>query len=326
MQQRMAQRGIEVSSIQFEAILHALQKKDQSTLAVGAIYIRDMITLRACVRNTVREINEVTRKSNKWCWDNKTKELNRKGWGTLVEQVNICFGCGEESIAVSTFGRRQKFVAQVEKKAGVASRNLCVWVEELVKQLQGNEFEAREINLLWSKPGATHQAVHMDMCAPAAGADDTGISLLLPIGSREQYLNTWPESNHLSQAATNHGFNAFTEFEADDRQKRLWSRALTQAYEKVAYEKVSIAEGNVAGFLPHLIHSGFKNDSDFDLLRIHVYVLPKGVKKKDNYVMPVPDAVMQCLAKNADMTFMPFSEGEAMDKGNCIKQQKIDDP
>jgi hypothetical protein len=324
MQQRMAQRGIEVSGIPFEEILHALKNKHKGV----AIRIRDMITLRACVGDTVREINTVTQASNEKSRANTTDEnLQRTGWTPLVEQVTVRWGEGKESIAVSTFGMRKKFVAPVEMEAGAASHDLCMWVKELVKQLQGEQFEAREINLLWSTPKATHQAVHMDMCAPAAGAEDTGISLLLPIGIGVQYLNTWPQSNHLSQAATNCGFDAYDEFEANNSTRQKWGREFNRitspATHKIAYEKVSIAEGNVAGFLPHLIHSGFKNDSERHLLRIHVYVLREGVEKKDNFVMPVPEAVMQRLEPNPDMTFMAFVTGEKMDEGHGIKQPAI---
>jgi hypothetical protein len=326
MQQRMAQRGIEVSGIPFEEILHALKNKHKDV----AIRIRDMITLRACVGDTVREINAVTQASNEKSRANTTDDnLQRKGWTPLVEQVTIRWGEGKESIAVSTFGSRKKFVAPVEMKAGgAASQDLCMWVKELVKQLQGETFEAREINLLWSTPGATHQAVHMDMCAPAAGAEDTGISLLLPIGIGEQHLNTWPHSNHLSQAATNCGYDAYDEFEANDSKREEWGREFNKisppAMHKIAYEKVSIAEGNVAGFLPHLIHSGFKNDSKHHLLRIHVYVLRRRIEKQENYVTPVPDAVMQRLELNPDMTFMAFVTGEKMDKGQGTNQRAID--
>jgi hypothetical protein len=330
MQQRMALRGMEVSAIPFEKILDALQKKHKGV----AILVQDTITLRECVGNTVREINTETQASNARSRTNKSgNNVDRTGWAPLVEQVTIRMdgkGKNAESIAVATYGTRKKFVAPVEMKDGElnASSHLCMWVAELVKQLQGSDFQAREINLLWSTPGATHQGVHMDMCAPAAGAPDTGISLLLPIGSGVQYLNAWPGSNHLSQAAANCGFDAFKEFEAGSTQRRLWGREFSKitppATHKIAYEQVSIDEGCVAGFLPHLIHSGFKNDSERDLLRMHVYVLRTGVKKEDNFVMPVPEAVKERLEINPDMIFMAFSKGEAMDKGHNFDQPALD--
>ena len=154
----MRTTGVATRAIPFDSIYESLQQKGGKKKCV----IKDMDTLRSCVQRMVIDANRITKQSNKKINKNYSDaDMERKGWNYLIESVKIEVSSkGKVKLETkSAYGGRTRLMVPVNGRSK-DTKQLQMWVQELTVQLQGEGFQAVEINIIWSRPGASHQGIH----------------------------------------------------------------------------------------------------------------------------------------------------------------------